>query len=421
MIFALADCNNFYASCERVFDPKLEGRPIVVLSNNDGCVVARSDEAKALGIKLGTPEFEIRDLLTAHQVRIFSSNYVLYGDMSERVMETLQEFTPKIEVYSIDEAFLDFSGFAGRDLTEYARKIRTTVKQWTGLPVSLGVATTKTLAKVANRLAKKSPTADGVVNFLGVTDLDAILAGIDVADVWGIGRNYTKMLKANNIASALDLRNADDRWIRRRMGVVGLRTVLELRGTSCYPLEHNPPAKQSIGVSRSFGNPIQTLEEMKQAVAMHVARAGEKLREQKLAAQVMTVFMMTDRFKDPHPMYTTTVELPVATDDTQEMLRFAMCCTEQLFSKNRIYKKAGIFLMQLTPADQIQQNLFYDPDREPSKRLMQAMDQINLKMGSGTIQFASAGVGASQRWQVRANHRSRCFTTRWNELPIVRA
>jgi len=293
MIFALADCNNFYASCERVFDPKLEGRPIVVLSNNDGCVVARSDEAKALGIKLGTPEFEIRDLLTAHQVRIFSSNYVLYGDMSERVMETLQEFTPKIEVYSIDEAFLDFSGFAGRDLTEYARKIRTTVKQWTGLPVSLGVATTKTLAKVANRLAKKSPTADGVVNFLGVTDLDAILAGIDVADVWGIGRNYTKMLKANNIASALDLRNADDRWIRRRMGVVGLRTVLELRGTSCYPLEHNPPAKQSIGVSRSFGNPIQTLEEMKQAVAMHVARAGEKLREQKLAAQVMTVFMMT--------------------------------------------------------------------------------------------------------------------------------
>ena len=240
-VFALVDCNNFYASCERVFNPRLEGQPIVVLSNNDGCVVARSNEAKALGIGMGVPEFQIRPLLRAHHVQVFSSNYTLYGDMSQRVMETVEQFCPESEIYSIDEAFLSLSGFTARNLTEYGRIIRATVKQWTGIPVSVGIAETKTLAKIANRVAKRTPDTGGVFDLLACPDRDALLGRMAVEDVWGIGPNHARVLKQYGMTTALQLREANDQWIRKHMGIVGLRLVQELRGVSCLPLEECPP------------------------------------------------------------------------------------------------------------------------------------------------------------------------------------
>ncbi len=277
-IFALVDCNNFYASCERVFNPKLNGLPIVVLSNNDGCVVARSNEAKALGIGMGVPEFQVSPVLHAHQVHVFSSNYTLYGDMSQRVMETLEQFCSDLEVYSIDEAFLSLVGFERRDLTEYGRQIRRTVKQWTGIPVSVGIAETKTLAKIANCIAKRTLDTGGVFDLLACPDRDALLGRVAVEDVWGIGRNHAHMLKQHGITTAFQLRGVDDQWIRKRMGIVGLRLVMELRGVSCLDLEQCPSPKQSLTCSRAFGTLINTLAEMEEAVSVYTSRVAEKLR-----------------------------------------------------------------------------------------------------------------------------------------------
>lgn len=277
-IFALVDCNNFYASCERVFNPMLEGKPLVVLSNNDGCVVARSNEAKALGIGMGVPEFQIRPLLRAHHVQVFSSNCTLYGDMSQRVMETLEPFSLDLEVYSIDEAFLSLVGFKQRNLTDYGQKIRQTVKQWTGIPVSVGIAETKTLAKVANRIAKRTPDIGGVFDLIACPDRAALLGRVAVEDVWGIGPTYARLLNQHGITTARQLSEADDQWIRKRMGVVGLRLVMELRGVSCLDLEQCPPPKQSLTCSRAFGTLISTLAEMEEAVSVYTSRVAEKLR-----------------------------------------------------------------------------------------------------------------------------------------------
>jgi DNA polymerase V len=297
-IFALVDCNNFYASCERVFNPGLKGQPLVVLSNNDGCVVARSNEAKALGIGMGVPEFQIRPVLRAHQVQVFSSNYTLYGDMSQRVMETLEPFSPDLEIYSIDEAFLSLSGFASRNLTEYGRTIRNTVKRWTGIPVSVGIAETKTLAKIANRVAKRTPDIGGVFDLLACPDRDALLGRIAVEDVWGIGPNHARRLKQHGITTALQLRGADDQWIRKHLGIVGLRLVMELRGVSCLDLEQCPSPKQSLTCSRAFGTLISTLAEMEEAVSVYTSRVAEKLRRERLAATVLTVCLSTNEYKE---------------------------------------------------------------------------------------------------------------------------
>jgi DNA polymerase V len=275
-VFALLDCNNFYVSCERLFQPGLLGKPVVVLSNNDGCVIARSDEAKALGIPMGLPAFKLTDLITEHSIEVYSSNYTLYGDLSARVMTTLTQWTPDVEVYSIDEAFLQFSALPLDALTAYGHTIRATIQQWTGIPVSIGIAPTKTLAKLANRLAKRS--AQGVVALTVTAEIDATLACTRVEEIWGIGPGSTKRLKAHEITTALQLRNANDRWIRQYLGVVGQRIVWELRGISCLPLELCPPPKQSLMVSRSFGRPITALTEMREAVATYTTRAAEKLR-----------------------------------------------------------------------------------------------------------------------------------------------
>lgn len=419
-VFALVDCNNFYASCERVFDPKLEGKPVVVLSNNDGIVVARSNEAKALGIGMGVPEFQIRRLIRAHDVQVFSSNYALYGDMSRRVMETLAQFTPNLEAYSIDEAFLSLTGFTSRNLTEYGRTIRVTVKRWTGIPVSVGIAETKTLAKVAGRVAKRSNEAAGVFDLTACQDRNALLAQTPVEGIWGIGPNYAQLLTQNGIQTALDLRVADDHWIRKRIGVVGLRIVQELRGVSCLPLEECPPPKQGITVSRSFGRPITALTEMRQAVVTYTARAAEKLREERLAVNVLTVFMTTNTFKD-EPQYSNaaTIKLPVATDSTSDLLRYALPGVERIFREGYRYKKAGVMLTALVPACQIQGNLFDQQDRERSSRLMRAVDRLNVHMGDGTLRYAAEGF--TKHWRARFERRSPAYTTNWRDLPVAKA
>ena len=300
-IFALVDCNNFYVSCERVFQPCLNGKPVVVLSNNDGCVIARSEEAKALGIPMGLPFFQMRERFTGHTIETYSSNYALYGDMSTRVMTILKQFSPEVEVYSIDEAFLNLAGCGNGDLISYGHLIHRSVKQWTGIPISIGIGETKTLAKLANRLAKRSDHVQGVVDLTSSQHQDDILASIPVKDIWGIGRSYSRLLQSNGIRTALELRDADDRWIRQQMGVVGVRIVWELRGISCLPLELSPPPKKSLMVSRSFGRPIATLDEMREAVATYTTRAAEKLRRHRLAAGILSVFLMTNRFKEDEP------------------------------------------------------------------------------------------------------------------------
>lgn len=417
-VFALVDCNNFYASCERVFHPKLNGKPIVVLSNNDGCVVARSNEAKALGIGMGVPEFQIRPLLRAHQVQVFSSNYTLYGDMSQRVMETLEPFSPDLEIYSIDEAFVSLSGFASRNLTEYGRTIRNTVKRWTGIPVSVGIAETKTLAKLANRIAKRTPDTGGVCNLLTCADRDALLGRIAVENVWGIGPNHARLLKQHGITTTQQLREVDDQWIRKRLGIVGLRLVMELRGISCLDLDQCPASKQSLTCSRAFGKLISTLTEMEEAISAYTSRVAEKLRREQLAATVLTVCLTTNEFKEG-PQYSNalTLTLPIVTDSTADLIRCALQGIRAIYRDEYRYKKAGVMLTGLVPASQTQADLFDNQDRGKSKRLMSALDAVNDRWGAGTLRFASNGI--SNAWKTQFHRRSPAYTTNWNELPLV--
>jgi DNA polymerase V len=422
--FALTDCNNFYCSCERVFNPVLHGQPVVVLSNNDGCIVARSQEAKALNIKMGTPVFQIRELLSRHQVQVYSSNYTLYGDMSLRVMETLAQFTPRLEVYSIDEAFLDLSGFAGQDLTEYGQSIRQRVLQWTGIPVSVGIGSTKTLSKIANDIAKHS--GSGVFD-LTTHNLEAVLEAIAVEDIWGIGRNYGRALRSQGIETALQLREADLKWIKQRYNVVVQRIVYELREHSCLPLELVAPPRKSLMVSRSFGQPVTTLAHLKEArgyadtarVATYTSRAAEKLRQHRLMAGVMSVFAMTSRFGETPYSDSMAVSLPVPTNDTAELLGYALRCGERLYQSGYEFIKAGVLMQQLVLIQQRQMNLFDDRDRERYERLMLTMDQINAQFGAGTIRFAATGL--QQPWKLKAARLSERYTTSWKEIPIVAA
>ena len=411
-IFALVDCNNFYASCERVFDPSLEDRPVVVLSNNDGCIVARSNEAKTLGIGMGTPYFKALPILEKHDVQVFSSNYSLYADMSNRVMETLSQFTPEMEVYSIDEAFLNLAGIPG-DLTDYGRRIRKTVKQWTGIPVSIGIAKTKTLAKVAGRIAKKSEKADGVLDLTDSPWLDKALSQVEVGDVWGIGRKISQKLHKVGVLTALQLRDTDIDWIKSTFSIEVVRTVRELRGQCCYELEESPPPKKGITVSRSFGQNITDINHLQEATAVYVARAAEKLRSEGLAAGVMTVFAMTSRFveKRYYNRHITTFE--VATNDTQELLATAMTSIKKLYRSGYEYKKSGVMLMGLVPRDKVQGNLFYIRDRKRSGRLMETLDVINKRNPAG-IHWAVEGI--EQPWRTKFNRKSKKFTTDWKEL-----
>jgi DNA polymerase V len=447
--FALVDCNNFYVSCERVFQPSLEKKPVVVLSNNDGCVVARSEEAKALGIGMGVPAFKVKAIVQAHQVKVYSSNYSLYGDLSQRVMQTLAQFAP-LEIYSIDEAFLDLSGFAhwsSCELTEYGQQIVNMVRQWVGIPVSIGIAPTKTLAKIANRLAKQMSkatqhsncasyenfqnSAHSVVEMVTETAQEYALNNLAVADIWGIGRNYSDRLAAVGIHTALQLRDADEHLVKQVMGVVGQRIRLELQGISCFALETEPEPRQETAVFRSFGQPVETLEELKEAAATYTAIAAERLRRDRRAANLLTVSLMTNPFsasserRSPqqysHAQYSnaTHIKLPVASNDTSELMHHAIEGVETIFKQGYRFKKLGIVLSDLVSADEIQADLFDTKDRVRSQNLMNAIDAINQKMGKGTLKFAAMGMNPS--WKVQSKQASCAYTTNWSELPVVKA
>ncbi len=417
MPVALVDCNNFYVSCERVFEPNIARRPVVVLSNNDGCIVSRSAEVKALNIQMGLPVFKVERLLRRENAAIRSSNYALYGDMSQRVMNTLSHFTPDMEVYSIDEAFLDFSGFDRHDMTEYGRRIKRTVLKWTGIPVSIGIAETKTLAKIANRIAKRSAKVDGVFDITGSPYREKALAMTAAGSVWGVGRRYAKFLAKHGIVTALDLSRAEDSWVKKHMSVVGLRMVRELRGIPCISMESAPPAKKEICVSRSFGKAVRSLHDMREAVSAYTTRAGEKLRAERSAAGVIMVFMMTDRFRDgPQYARSTLRELPVQTDCTQELIRYALWGVDTIFRTGYGFKKAGVVLSRIVPAGQVQADMFDTVDRAASKRLMNALDTVNGRMGRDTLKYAASGI--TRGWKTRAGMRSPRYTTRWSELPV---
>jgi DNA polymerase V len=416
MSIALVDCNNFYASCEAAFQPMLQDLPVIVLSNNDGCVVARSSQAKALGIPMGEPFFKVQHLVQKHNIQVFSSNYGLYGDMSARVMSTLAAFTPDFEPYSIDEVFLGFDGFNAVDLLEYGYQIRDTVKQWTGLPVSIGFAPTKTLAKIANHLAKDS--GEGVVDITH-HNLAAILSEIAIEEVWGIGRRWGRSLRAAGITTALQLQEAELGWIKRKYSVVLQRTVLELRGHACIPLELAPPTRKSIMVSRSFRRPVTELVELKEAIATYISRAAEKLRLYQLTANVLQVFARSSRFKEDYYSESVTLSLPNPTQDTRVLMLFALQGAEAVYRPDCDFNKAGVVLLELRSVAEEQLDLFAQRDAERSMLLMQTVDQINRQFGSGTIQFAVAGLQKS--WGMRQEQRSNRWTTCWRELPVVRA
>lgn len=415
-IFALADCNNFYASCERVFKPSVRHRPVVVLSNNDGCIVARSNEAKALGLAMGIPYFKAKDIIEKNKVAVFSSNYTLYADMSNRVMQTLRTFAPEMEIYSIDEAFLGLEGIGG-SLDSYGRQIRETVLQWTGIPVSVGMARTKTLAKIANRLAKKSEKAKGVLDLTQAPYIRPALERTDVEDVWGIGHRIARKLRQAGIATALQLSKANLDWIQKTFSVMTVRTVLELQGQVCFALEEVPEPNQSITVSRSFGKEIESLEELQQALCLYVSRAGEKLRAQKQSAELLTAFAMNNRFgKDDAYYNSASCVFETATDSSLDLVGAAGQLAKQIYRNDIQFKKAGVILNRLVPKSRLPLNLFTDRGKlRRDERLMAALDRINQR--GKQVFFASEGI--VKPWQTKFEHKSGCYTTRWDELVKV--
>ena len=420
-MFALVDCNNFYASCERVFNPKIIRTPVIVLSNNDGCVIARSNEAKAIGFKMGDPFFKVRELVERHGVAVFSSNYTLYGDMSSRVLDTLGRFAPEVEVYSIDEAFLNLTGFAVAGFPALAAEIRRTVRQWTGIPVSVGIGPTKTLAKAANQIAKKNPAAGGVWIIADEDDRLASLARLAVGDVWGIGRRWAAFLESQNVATALEFSRQPDDWIRTHLNVIGLRTATELRGTPCIPLELAPPPKKGLVVSRMFGKRLTELEPIRQALVAYVTRAGEKLRRDGLAARHMTVFLHNSPFATDEAYYSNGAgfQFGFPTSDTAELIRHATVALERLYRPGFRYTKCGVMLAELVPEGTGQRDLFDSRDEARSRRLMAALDTVNRRMGRDTVFYAGSGI--ARDWKAFANMKTQAFSTNWRQMMLVRA
>jgi DNA polymerase V len=411
---ALIDCNNFYASCERIFNPRLIGKPIVVLSNNDGCIITRSAEAKELGIKMGEPYFKAKKIIDKNNVRVFSSNYSLYGDISQRVMETLARFASDVEIYSIDEAFLGLNGFENYELSKYCKYIRRTIKQWVGIPVSIGVSTTKTLSKIANNLAKKNKEYDGVCILKSWFDINEALKLTPIEDVWGIGRRLSVFLKKYKINTAYDFTQLDKGWIRKNMGVVGEKTFLELCGVSCIELELIPSDKKSCCVSRSFSKPVEKIDDLEESVSSYGTRVAEKIREQGLVAESMSIFVLTNYFNRKEKQYSNSIklQLPYPTNNSIKIVKRALEGIRKIYREGYRYKKAGVILYGLTKAKQTRGLLDYD--RENSDSIMNTLDRINERYGSSTIRLASEGVEKS--WRMRRESVSPCYTTRFDDL-----
>lgn len=416
---AIVDCNNCYVSCERVFNPRLIGVPVVVLSNNDGCVIARSEEAKQLGIKMGDPAFKSEALFRRHGVQVLSSNYALYGDMSARVMETIRSMADHLEVYSIDEAFVTLEPW---QRAEFARELRSRIRQWTGIPVSIGIAPTKTLAKLANRIAKKNPALGGVFDLTAAEQPDETLNSIACGDLWGIGRRLAPRLAQNGIHTALDLKRADPAWVRRELGVVGERIVRELNGTSCLALEEVPAQQKGMASAKSFGRPITALEDLESALATYTAGVAEKLRAGKLLAAQLQVFLTTNPFQPNQPQYTpsafTTLLEP--TNHTPTLISAALGLLRQIYRPGYQYKKTGLMLTDLTSEGEVQLALFATTKSDPKRvALASAVDRLNKQLGRNTVRYGA--MGTTPKWGMRQNRKSQGFTTHWAELPVALA
>lgn len=422
-VYALVDCNNFYVSCERAFNPALEGKPVIVMSNNDGCAVARSAEAKAIGVGMGEPAFKLRRLVDSHGLIMLSSNYALYGDMSERVMSVLATFSPGAEVYSIDECFLDLDGLPVDDMTAWSHQIRATVRRWTGIPVSVGIGTTKTLAKLANRLAKKSPRTNGVLDLAGHPEwVTPALKQTPVGDVWGIGRQYAAHCGVNGIRTAFDLTKASDGWIKKTMGAGGLRTVMELRGTPVHTLDTAPSDKHTTCCSRSFGESVTEFDQVHDAVMTFASRAAEKIRGEGLVSGAVQVFAYTDRFRQDQPQFSLNamIRLSPPTSSTPHIIGAALKGLKSAWRDGYAYKKAGVIMLDLVRPEDIPRDLFSPPPEsgERPTALMAAVDGINSKLGKGAVGYGLAPKDAP--WQMRRSNRTPSYTTSWDDLPVVK-
>jgi DNA polymerase V len=419
-MYAIVDCNNFYASCERVFNPKIFIKPVVVLSNNDGNIIARSPEAKALGIKMGDPYHKQKDFLSKNNVSVFSSNYALYGDMSARVMEVLSMLVHDVEVYSIDEAFLKFDGYnrIHRSLEDFGYSIKRTVYQWTGIPVSVGVAPTKTLAKVANRFAKKG---SGVHVLAGEKEIEQALIQTELGDVWGIGRRYAAMLSAQGMENAYDFSRMSLKWVRQHMSVVGERMCRELNGQSCLPLEMVGSPRKGIGSSRSMRKPLKSLDEVKEAVATFMGRVAEKLRRQQSSAGTISVFVGTNSFQQNIPQYQNhrTITLPVASDDSGEMISYALKGIEHIYQDGYEYKRVGVMVTGIVPTTQVQTGLFDRVDRKKAGKVMLAMDELNARFGRNTVR--PVAMGNAEHGKTTQSLLSPRYTTHWEDIITVAA
>ena len=415
---ALIDCNSFYVSCERLFNPKIRNKPVVVLSSNDGCIISRSNEAKALGIKMGEPYFKAKDIILKNNVHVFSSNYSLYGDLSRRVMRTLKRFNSEIEVYSIDEAFLDLSNFSDDEIESVGIEIRSIILQWTGIPTSIGIAKTKTLSKIANHIAKKEKS--GVVSLIGIEDIDPILEKVEIGDVWGVGRQLTKFYIKNDIYNAKQLKNISNTWIKKSSNVLSSRTAMELRGISCIDLEIQDSKRKSCVVSRSFGKKVETFQELKESVTNYCLNASEKIRSESLIAKSVTVFLRTSPFQNRGIYYSNskTIDFPIATDNSIEIVKAAINGLKDIFKRGYKYQKVGVMLSGLSNLEN-KNNLFSSSKDEKIKSLMRSIDSTNCRYGRSALSLASGGV--NKKWNMRRKHSSKIDTVDFRCLPTIKA
>ena len=412
---ALIDCNSFYVSCERLFNPKIQKVPVVVLSNNDGCVISRSTEAKRIGIKMGEPYFKVKELVKRNNVQIFSSNYALYGDISRRVMKVLKGFSDKIEIYSIDEAFIDLTHVKNEFAEEYGKKIRERVLKWTGIPTSVGISNTKTLSKVANHVAKKNKA--GVVYLKD--NIDEVLKNFNISDVWGVGKQLSKLYLKNGIDNALKLKNISNSWVKKSTNVLGAKTVMELRGIPCIQLDTEEAKRKSCCVSRSFGKKVESLEKLKESITTHCLNAAEKIRNDKQTTRSITVFIRTSPFDKNRKYYSNslTIDLPIATNNSLELVKTAIEALKRIYKYGYFYQKAGVILSKLNEAGEKELNLLTPILEKKSQKLMKAMDLTNSKYGRNVISVAQAGINNS--WKMRREHSSKIDTASFDSLPKI--
>ncbi|MDB9744568.1 Y-family DNA polymerase [Pelagibacteraceae bacterium] len=412
---ALIDCNSFYVSCERLFNPKINNKPVVVLSNNDGCVISRSTEAKRIGIKMGEPYFKVKELVRKNNVHIFSSNYALYGDISRRVMKTLKSFSDKIEIYSIDEAFVDLSHVEDKEIENYGKEIRKRILKWTGIPTSVGIANTKTLSKIANHIAKKNKTGVIYLN----ENIDSHLKNFYISDIWGVGKQLSKLYIKNGIDTAYKLKNISNTWVKKSTNVLGAKTVMELRGITCINLETQETKRKSCCVSRSFGKKVESLEKLQESITTHCLNAAEKIRNDNQITRSITIYIRTSPFDKNRKYYSNsiTIDLPVATSNSLELVKTAINGLKKIYKYGYFYQKAGIILSKLRESSENEFNLLAPIMENKSRTLMKAIDYTNAKYGRNAISIAQAGINNS--WKMRREHSSKIDTASFDSLPKI--